>query len=302
MAVQTKVKQMSSYSVHEREWVETSIWRRRWRQFVRHRLAFTGLVTIVLLFMFASIGPLFWQVSLEEIDLLNRMSGISPEHPLGTDEHGRDVLARLMHGGRISLVVGLVAALISVGVGGVLGLVSGYAGGMLDTIIMRVTDAFMSIPLYFLLLSVLAAIGGGFVNVVIVIGLTAWMSVARIVRSEVLRIREMDYILAARALGVPRQRILYRHITPQVIGPMVVACTLNVAYAILVESALSYLGLGVQPPMPSWGNMLYNARGFVFTNPVLAVYPGVAILLTVLAFNAIGDGLSDVFDPMSLKR
>ena len=282
--------------------VEVSLARRRWRQFVRQRLAFGGLIVCILLFIFSYVGPVAWNLSPEKIDLVNRMASPSAEHPMGTDEHGRDVLARLMYGGRVSLVVGVVSAVISVAVGGILGLVAGYVGGVTDNIIMRFTDAFMSIPLYFLLLAVLASVGGGIVQVVVVIGLTVWMTTTRVVRSEVLRIRELDYVLAAHALGVPNSRILFRHIAPQVVGPMLVACTLNVATAILVESSLSYLGLGVQPPTPSWGNMLYDARGFVFVNPTLAVYPGVAILLTVLAFNALGDGLSEVFDPLTLRR
>jgi peptide/nickel transport system permease protein len=275
--------------------------RRLLRRFTRHRLAISGLAILILLVGFTVLGPLAWRDSVEEIDLTQRMLTPSPEHPLGTDEHGRDVLARIMQGGRISLAVGLSASLISVLVGGLFGVVAGFFGGLPDAIIMRMTDAFMSIPLYFLLLVVLSIAGAGFSNVIWIIGLTAWMSVARIIRSEVLRVRELDYIVACRAVGATHLRIIVRHVVPQVMNSLLVASTLNVAYAILVESALSYLGLGVQPPMPSWGNMLYDARSYVFTDPRLAVYPGIGILITVMAFNTVGDGLRDMLDPMGLR-
>lgn len=267
------------------------------RAFLRNRLAVAGMVTLVTLFVFSFVGPLAWPRSPERIDLANRTASPSWSHPLGTDEHGRDIVARLMHGGRVSLTVGLTAALISVTIGGALGVLSGFLGGRVDVLIMRVTDAFMSIPLYFLLLTVLAVIGGGVRNVIIVIGLTSWMPVARVVRSEVLRVRALEFVTATRALGTRDLRIMLAHVAPQTTGLIIVGSTLNVAFAILVESSLSYLGLGVQPPAPSWGNMLQDSRSYMFTAPQLAMYPGLGILLTVLAINAVGDGLRDAFDP-----
>jgi peptide/nickel transport system permease protein len=276
-------------------------WWRLLRRFTRHRLAFTGLIILIVLVVFTAFGPFVWQKSIEEIDLKQRMLAPGLEHPLGTDEHGRDVLARMMQGGRVSLMVGLAASLISILVGGLCGVTAGFFGGLADTIIMRITDALMSIPLYFLLLVVLSITGAGFGNIIWIIGLTAWMSVARVIRSEVLRVRELEFIVACRAVGATDLRIVLRHVVPQVLNSLLVASTLNVAYAILVESALSYLGLGVQPPMPSWGNMLSDARSHVFTDSRLAIYPGIGILITVMAFNAVGDGLRDVLDPMGLR-
>jgi peptide/nickel transport system permease protein len=216
---------------------------------------------------------------------------------LGTDETGRDVLSRLVFGARTSLAVGLAAMVVAVAVGTVLGALSGFRGGWPESVIMRFTDGMLTVPTFFLALLVLAVFGSNLVNVVLVIGLTGWMVVARVVRAEVLRTLPQEFVVASRALGGSEARVLVQHLLPQALPSLIVAATLGVAYAVLTESALSYLGLGVQPPTPTWGNMLTGAQHYVWKSPVLALYPGAAIMLTVLSFNALGDALSDTLDP-----
>lgn len=269
---------------------------RFWRRFQRHRLAVVSLVVLALIAGAAAFAPIVARYDPEEIDLFNRLKDPSFEHWLGADETGRDTFARLVYGGRVSLTVGLVAIAIAVSIGALAGSTAGYFGGWLDAIAMRIADGMLAIPIFFFLLIVLAVYGPTLNNIVVVIGLTSWMGVARVVRSETLRTRHLDYVTAARALGAHDARILACHVLPQATSSIIVACTLGVAQAILIESALSYLGLGVQPPQSSWGNMLSNAQSYVFTAPQLAVYPGVAILLTVLAFNTIGDALRDALE------
>jgi peptide/nickel transport system permease protein len=242
-------------------------------------------------------APLLTRYTTEEIDLGRITEGPGREHWLGTDENGRDVLTRLLHGARVSLSVAFAAVAISVTLGSLLGAVAGYFGGPADHAISRLTDALLSIPTFFLLLTVLTLFGTTLLNIVLVIGLTSWMGVARLVRGEVLKYRVLEFVLAGRALGAEDRRIIFRHILPQTIPAITVASTLGVALAILVESSLSYLGLGVQPPTPSWGNMLSASQNYIWNAPQLAVYPGVLILLTVLAFNALGEGLRDLLDP-----
>jgi peptide/nickel transport system permease protein len=219
---------------------------------------------------------------------------MSPEHPLGTDENGRDVLSRLMYGGRVSLGVGFASVLAAMTIGIALGGVAGYFGGTIDALIMRVADGMLSIPLFFFMLTALALFGSTLPNLVAAIALTGWMAVARVVRGEVLSCKTLEYYVeAAHALGANHPRILCRHILPQALPSVIVAATLGIAYAILTESALSYLGLGVRPPTPSWGTMLSGARSYLWTAPHLAMFPGLLILLTVLAYNSLGDGLRD---------
>jgi peptide/nickel transport system permease protein len=195
------------------------------------------------------------------------------------------------------MTVGLIAMVISVAIGSLVGGLSGYFGSWVDSILMRITDGMMAVPYFFLVLIVVAVFGSSFRNIVVVIGVTSWMVVARIVRSEVLRYRERDFVLAARSIGASEQRILFRHVMPHSAPSIIVAATLGVASAILLESALSYLGLGIRPPQASWGNMLSDAQAYVWANPILPIYPGVLILLTVLAYNFLGDALRDVLDP-----
>jgi peptide/nickel transport system permease protein len=263
----------------------------------RNKVFFPCFVFLILISAAALLAPIICPYPYDQIDLQARFVPFSRAHYLGTDENGRDVFTRLVYGARASLLVGLVAAGISVSLGTLLGALAGYFGRYVDAVIMRVTDSFMSIPMFFLLLTVLTMVGSSLQNVIIVVGLTSWMRVARMVRSEVLKQREQLFVEAARGVGATEGRIILYHVLPQTIPVVSVATTLNIAFAILIESALSYLGLGVQPPMPSWGNMLASAQSYLWNAPQLAIYPGLLILLTVLSFNALGDGLRDLLDP-----
>ncbi|MBI4278428.1 MAG: ABC transporter permease, partial [Armatimonadetes bacterium] len=259
-------------------------------------------VYLVVVHLVAIFAPSLAPHSPEAIDLFNQLAPPSRDHPLGTDENGRDILSRLLYGARASLAVGLAAMLMAITVGTTLGSLSGFYGGWADVVLMRVTDGMLTIPTFFLALLILAVFGSGIHNVVLAIGLTGWMVVARVVRAEVLRILPQEFVLASRAIGAGNARVVVRHILPQTFPSVIVAATLGVAFAVLAESALSYLGLGVQPPTPTWGNMLTGAQHYVWTRPRLAVYPGVAILLTVLSYNAIGDALRDTLDPRHAGR
>nr|WP_282567804.1 ABC transporter permease [Devosia sp. 1635] len=225
------------------------------------------------------------------------LSAPSGTHWLGTDENGRDILSRLLYGGRVSLSVGLASVTAAVFIGATLGALAGFLGGWVDSLISRIIDGMLSIPLFFFLLTTLALFGSSLPILILAIAATTWMPVARIVRGEILANRELLYVEAAAALGVPRMTILFRHVLPQSTPSIIVAATLGIAEAVMVESALSYLGFGVRPPTPSWGNMLAEARGYIFQNPWLTVYPGALIFLSVLAFNTIGDALRDATDP-----
>ena len=221
----------------------------------------------------------------------------SMEHPLGTDALGRDVLSRMLYGGRVSLWVGFVAVGLSVSIGLCLGLLSGYAGGLVDELIMRGVDVMLCFPSFFLILAVIAFLEPSLLNIMIVIGLTSWMGVTRLVRAETLSLKQRDYVQAARVAGARPMRILFFHVLPNALAPVLVAATLGVASAILVESSLSFLGLGVQPPTPSWGNILMEGKEVIEIAPWLSVIPGTAILLTVLGYNLLGEALRDILDP-----
>lgn len=268
-----------------------------WRRFRRNRLAVLALAYLLIVHAVAALAPWLGLQEPEAMDLLSQFAPPSREHVLGTDETGRDVLSRLVFGARTSLAVGLAAMVVAVAVGTVLGALSGFHGGWPESVIMRFTDGMLTVPTFFLALLVLAVFGSNLVNVVLVIGLTGWMVVARVVRAEVLRTLPQEFVVASRALGGSEARVLVQHLLPQALPSLIVAATLGVAYAVLTESALSYLGLGVQPPTPTWGNMLTGAQHYVWKSPVLALYPGAAIMLTVLSFNALGDALSDTLDP-----
>lgn len=267
------------------------------RRFGKHRLAVIASWVLVALYAFAFLSPLFYRVSAEGIDLANQLAGPSLTHPLGTDESGRDVLARLIEGGRVSLAVGTFAVVFSLIVGVMVGGLAGFYLGWVDAVLMRLTDGVLAIPAFFIVLCALTFFTPTLLNIVLVIGLTSWMGLARLVRGEILSIRQEVYIEAARALGARDAFLLLRHVLPQVIPTMIVNATLGVAAAILAESALSFLGVGVQPPAASWGNMLSGAQNYLYNAPHLAIYPGLLILLTVLAFNIVGDGLRDATDP-----
>lgn len=268
-----------------------------WLRFRQNRFAIVAVVYLVIIYVLTMAAPLIAPFTPERIDLTHTMVKFSGTYWLGTDENGRDVFSRLLFGGRVSLIVGLVAVAIAIGVGTLVGAISGYAARWSDSVLMRITDAFLSIPTFFLLLTILTLFGTTLTNIILVIGLTSWMNVARIVRGEVLKTRNEEFVTAARVSGANGTRIVVRHILPQAIPSIIVAATVGVAFAILTESALSFLGLGVQPPTPSWGNMLSASQQYVWTAPRLAVYPGVLILLTVLAYNTLGNALRDTLDP-----
>ncbi|AVO45836.1 ABC transporter permease [Phreatobacter cathodiphilus] len=272
--------------------------RAAWQRFRRHRLAMAGAVIIALLVFGSVFGPLLLPFDDKFIDIMHRFAPpLSGAHVLGTDELGRDVLARLMMGGRVSLTIGIVAMVIAMAVGIVIGTFAGFYGGVLGAALMRFVDAVLCFPTIFLLLALAALIEPGIVATTILISVTAWMSVARIVEAQIRALRERDFTAAAIAFGSSNLRIMFKELVPNAMAAIVVAATLNVAKAILLESYVSYLGYGIQPPAASWGNMLNNAQIYMTSAPWLAIAPGVAITLAVTSFNFLGDGLRDALDP-----
>ena len=273
-------------------------WQIAWKRLRKHRLAMAGLFVIFLLVAVAVSAPWIAPYRFEEIDLLNRFAKpFIAGHALGTDDLGHDVLTRLLYAGRISLLVGFAAALSAVALGTMVGVVAGFYGGMIDNILMRLTDIVLTLPLFGVLLLLGRYFGGGVLPIVIIIGAFGWTVAARLVRGEILRLKSLDYTDAARALGASETRIIFRHLLPNAMAPIIVAATLDVGGAILFEAALSYFGVGIQPPTPSWGNMLQNAQSYLWSSPLLAFWPGAMIFLTVLCFNFFGDGLRDALDP-----
>jgi peptide/nickel transport system permease protein len=266
-------------------------------RFIRHRAAVAGITLIGLLALTAVLAPALTAHGPDAQDLVNRLQSPTRTHWLGTDGHGRDVLTRLLFGARVSLIVGLAAAALAVVLGVLIGAVAGYWGGRIDLVLMRFTDVFMTIPVLFLILLVVAAYGASLTNTIGVLGAVYWPGVARLVRSQMLSLRARDFVLAARAIGAGDARVVSRHLLPNAAGVIVVQVTLSVATAILAESALSFLGLGVPPPTPSWGNMLTEGRLHLTGAWWIATFPGLAILVSVLAFNLTGDGLRDALDP-----
>lgn len=285
-----------------------SPWQEAWRRFKRHRLAFWSLWVLTLLVLAVLVGPLFYKVGVNEVDFKAGLSGPSLAHPLGTDDLGRDILARMLYGGRISLAVGLAAMLMALTVGVIIGAIAGMARGWVDAALMWVTDLFLSLPQLPLLLLLIflfrdplkKAFGlevGIFILIVTVIGGFRWMPVARLVRAQFFSLREKEFVEAARALGASTSRQVVRHILPNSLGPVIVAATIDVAAAIIAESTLSFLGLGFPPDIPTWGRILYDGRDYMEIAMHWALFPGFAIFLAVLAINFIGDGLRDALDP-----
>ncbi len=279
-----------------------------WRRFRRHRLALAGALILGLMTLAVVFGPWLWPVPINEIDFTARLQGPSWRHPLGTDDLGQDLLARMLYGGRISLAVGLVAMLIAVFVGVVIGAIAGISRGSVDAALMWLTDLFLSLPqlplllliIYFFRDSLKAIVGaeaGVFILIVAVIGIFRWMPVARLVRAQFLSLREKEFVEAARALGASATRQVVRHILPNSLGPVIVAATIDVAAAIIFESTLSFLGLGFPPDIPTWGRLLYDAKDYLDFAAHWALFPGGAIFLAVLSINYIGDGLRDALDP-----
>jgi peptide/nickel transport system permease protein len=272
---------------------------RAWARLRRNRLAVVAIVLLGIVHLAAALAPWIAPHDPETVTLESRLRPPGPPNWLGTDEYGRDVLTRLLYGGRVSLAVGVGSMVASMVLGVTVGAVAGYGGGIVDIVLMRITDGMLSVPLFFVALMALALLGATLLNLVVVIALSSWMTVARVVRAEVLRTRELEYVQAAHAIGCGGWRILGRHIVPQSIPSITVAATLGVAFAVLLESSLSFLGLGVQPPAASWGNMLSGARSYLRTVPWLAIVPGVLIFVTVLCYNWFGDGLRDALDPQA---
>ncbi|QPC80651.1 ABC transporter permease [Phototrophicus methaneseepsis] len=281
------------------------------RQFRKHRLAMAATFVLAFIILMVIIGPFIWQVDPEYIDIVDAYSGMTAEHPFGTDNLGRDTLARTLYGGRVSLMIGLSAMVIAMVVGTSIGVLAGYYR-FLDNILMRLTDMFLSLPqLPLLLVTTLLfrdplrkAFGpeiGIFILIVSVIGLLGWMSTARLVRGEVLSVKEREFILAARSVGAADGRIMLRHILPNVLSPVIVSATFSVAGAIITESALSFLGLGFPPDFPTWGRLLFDGKDYLNITPALVLWPGILISLTVLCVNFIGDGLRDALDPRLRK-
>lgn len=261
------------------------------------RLSIAALAVLAATLLLALFGPAAWAIPPESTDPLHGLAAPSAAHPLGTDDLGRDVLSRLLHGSRVTLLVGVAAMLAALLIGTLVGAIAAFKGGWIDAILMRFTDGMLAVPAFFFILVVITVLGTGVATLVLVIGALSWMPVARVVYGETLRWRTAEFVVAAESVGVGPARLLARHILPQAIPSLVVSATLGVAFAVLTESALSYLGLGVQPPLPSWGNMLQRAQQYVFTAPALAIYPGLAITIVVLSFNFVGDGIRDALDP-----
>ena len=267
------------------------------RRFLRHRLACAGLVTIVLMGLACIVGP--WLLPFDDlhIDLRYRFAPpLTGWHLLGTDPLGRDTLARLLMAGRISILVGFLSMAISILFGAAIGIIAGYYGGRIGSLLMRIVDAFLSFPSVFLLLALAAFIKPSPLMITVIIAVTSWMEVARIVETEVRSLREREFILAAKMLGLSGRWIMFRELLPNVMGPIIVAATLTVARAILLEAYISFLGYGIQPPLPSWGNMLNGAQQYLLRAPWLALAPGLAITLAVTCFNFIGDGIRNALD------
>lgn len=272
------------------------------QRFMQHRLACASLIIIILMALACAFGPLLLPFDDLFIDLRARFAPpMTGYHWLGTDPLGRDVLARLLMAGRISLLVGFFAMVLSIMLGTVVGIVAGYYGGRMGALLMRIVDAFLAFPSVFLLLALAAFIKPSPAMITVIIAVTSWMEVARIVEAEVRSLREREYILAARMLGLSGRWIMFRELLPNVVGPIIVAATLTVARAILLEAYISFLGYGIQPPLPSWGNMLNGAQQYLLRAPWLALVPGIAITLAVTCFNFIGDGLRDALDSRSDK-
>jgi peptide/nickel transport system permease protein len=272
-----------------------------WNRFCTNRIALAGALVVLALFVLSFLAPLITPYDPDAIDAYRVLLPPSSGNWFGTDELGRDVFTRVLYGARISLKVGFVAVGIAVLIGTVIGLVAGFYGGWLDTILMRFVDVMLCFPTFFLILAVIAMLEPSIWYIMIIIGLTGWMGVARLVRAEVLSLRERDFVMAARAMGASDLRIIFLHIFPNAMTPVLVSATLGVAGAILTESALSFLGIGVQPPTPSWGNILTSGKDYIEFAWWLSLFPGLAILVTVLSYNLLGEGIRDALDPRLMR-
>lgn len=288
--------------------VKSSLWLNNWKKFQRDRSAIFGLIVVLVIIVAIVFAPWFYTTPIDKIDFLASAAPPSWEHPLGTDSLGQDQLARILQGGRVSLAVGVTSMLVAIFLGTLVGAISGFYGGIIDAILMRITDLFLALPQLPLLLLIVylfresmkklaGAELGVFILIVLLIGGLNWMSVARLVRANFLQLREMEFISSARAIGAKPTRLICIHFLPNVFSVIIVAATLAVGNAIITESTLSFLGLGFPPDVPTWGRMLFDAKDYLESAPYMAIFPGIAIFLTVLSINYIGDGLRDAFDP-----
>lgn len=275
------------------------MWRITWHRFVRSKLAVVALVYIGLITFIAVAAPLLSRYDPNAVDLIHRLNAPDAQHRFGTDDLGRDVLTRMMYGARVSLTIAFAATGISLIVGSFLGALAGYYGGAIDWLVSRLIEIVLCFPFLFLLLGIVALFNPSMTTILVALGLTSWTTEARFIRGEFLRVREMDFAQAARASGARDARIIFRHLLPNSLAPVLVSASFGVAHAILVESALSFLGLGVAPPMASWGSILSVAEQFIDYAWWLAIFPGIAIFTTVAAFNIIGDRFRDALDPRS---
>ena len=289
---------------------ESNLWQDSWQKFKRDRPAVFGLITIAIIVLAIVFAPWFYTTPINEIDFIASAAPPSWEHPFGTDSLGQDQLARILQGGRVSLTVGVASMLVAILIGTVIGAIAGFYGGIVDGILMRITDLFLALPQLPLLLLIVylfresmkklaGAELGVFILIVLLIGGLNWMSVARLVRANFLKLREMEFVSAARAIGAKPIRLIWIHLLPNVLSVIIVAATLAVGNAIITESTLSFLGLGFPPDVPTWGRMLFDAKDYLESAPHMAIFPGMAIFLTVLSINYIGDGLRDALDPKS---
>ena len=290
--------------------LESNLWLDSWRKFKRDRPAVFGSIVLSLITLAVVFAPWFYTTPIDKIDFLASSSPPSWTHPFGTDALGQDQLARILQGGRVSLTVGIASMLVAIFLGTVIGAIAGFYGGVVDGILMRITDMFLALPQLPLLLLIVYLFResmkqlagpelGVFILIVLLIGGLNWMSVARLVRANFLKLREMEFVSAARAIGAKPVRLIWIHLFPNVLSVIIVAATLAVGNAIITESTLSFLGLGFPPDVPTWGRMLFDAKDYLESAPYMAIFPGMAIFLTVLSINYIGDGLRDAFDPKS---
>lgn len=272
-------------------------WRVVWRRFKQHRVAYVGFFFFALLLFLVVAGPHMVPYQLDQVSLSERMHAPSLTHWLGTDELGRDTWTRIMHGGRVSLAVGLAVGLSTVILGGLIGILSGYVGGLLDNALMRLVDMIYTIPRIVLLLVLSKLAGPGLLNIIVILVALEWTNAARLARGAVLSFREQEFVLAAQCLGASRLRVMLRHLLPNSLAPLIVAATLDAGAAIRAETTLSFLGLGIQPPTPSWGNLLTHAATNIFIAPLQVFLPGLFIFFALMSFNLLGDALRDALDP-----
>ncbi|MGE5819806.1 MAG: ABC transporter permease [Deltaproteobacteria bacterium] len=277
--------------------LQTANWRIIWRRFKKHRVAYVGFFFFLALLLLVTAGPYVAPYELDQVSLGARMNGPSSLHWFGTDELGRDTWVRIMYGGRVSLAVGMTVGISTVILGGLVGILAGYIGGVVDNLLMRLVDTIYTIPRIVLLLVLSKVAGPGLVNIIVILVALEWTGAARLARGAVLSFREQEFVLAAQCLGASRWRVMLRHLLPNSLAPLIVAATLDAGAAIRAETTLSFLGLGIQPPTPSWGNLLTNASTNIFIAPLQVFLPGIFIFLALMIFNLLGDALRDAMDP-----